>query len=86
MTRIEAHEQMHMVGDAADALRKSPETRDDAAEIVVEAGSPTGVDRGFAVFRGIDEMVVQAQVVEDIGSSMTRMEGGTLGLAPDPPC
>ncbi len=59
---LQADEQMHVVGGAADALRETTETRYCAAQIFVQACPPGGRDQRFSVLRCEHQMVMNAEI------------------------
>src|SRR5947209_1479427 len=53
---------MHVVRDAADALREAAEPVDRAAEVLVQTRGPGVRDERFAALRAEDDVVMEAEV------------------------
>jgi hypothetical protein len=62
MGGFQPHEQVDVVGHAADAFGKTAQPANRPAEIFVETRPPFRRDQGFTVFRAEDEMVMEAEV------------------------
>lgn len=71
MGGVQRDEEMDMVCDTADALGDASEAPDRAAEVFVEIVAQVIGDQGGAMFRGEDQMIVEACV------------GGRHGVAPN---
>ena len=59
---FQADEQMHVVGDSADALGRASEAARSSAEVVVECIAPLRNDQWATLFRGEDEVIMEAGV------------------------
>jgi hypothetical protein len=61
MRRLQPHQQMHMIGHAADTLRKPAKSSHRAAEVFVEAFAPSSVDERNTILRGENDVVMQSE-------------------------
>src|SRR5262249_50472545 len=61
MRSLQANQEMNVVADAADALRKSIEAGHNTAKVFVKSSAPHNIDRRSAVFGGENEVIMQAQ-------------------------
>src|ERR1051325_5486958 len=89
MSSFQANEQMDMIRDAADALRKSAEAGNGPAQVFVQPRTPFGGDDGFAVFGSEHQMIMQAQVGRSHATlqSITMLRplpGSPIGHAREP--
>ena len=62
MGGLQANEQVHMIGDSADALGGTAETAYGAAEVFVKRVAPRRDDQRTAFFRCEDQVVMEASV------------------------
>jgi len=62
MRCAKANQQMHMVGDAANALGNSIRRTDDSAKIRVQVSSPCRLDHWLVIFRSENDVIMQAQM------------------------
>ena len=61
MRRLQPHQQVHMIGHAADTLRIPAKSRHRAAEIFVKAVSPSNVNERRTVLGGENDVVMQSK-------------------------
>lgn len=57
----QSHQQMHMIANATDTLRKPSESRHGAAEVFVQTFHPSLIDEWHAVFGGKHDVVMQSK-------------------------
>lgn len=58
---LQSHQQMHMIGHAADTLRESTQPSHGAAEVFMQSVPPRGVDERHSIFGGKNDVVVQGK-------------------------
>ncbi len=61
MGRFQSDQEMHVVGDAADALGETSETVHRSTEVFVEFAPPVRMNAGDAVLGGKDQVVMQSK-------------------------
>jgi len=61
MRGLQSHQQMHMIGDPADALNVSSKTSDRPSEVFVQPIPPGGLDQRVSLFCGKDDVVMQGE-------------------------
>ncbi len=61
MRRLQPHQQMHMIGHAADTLRIPAKSSHRAAKVFVKAVSPCSADERNTVLRGENDVVMQSK-------------------------
>ena len=61
MCSPQSHQQMHMIANAADALRKSSESCHGAAEVFVQTFHPSLINEWHAIFGGEHDVVMQSK-------------------------
>jgi len=59
---IKSNQQMHMVANPADALRRAAQSGNGSAQILVQPGAPRRRNQRLTIFRGEDQMIQQAGV------------------------
>ena len=62
MRRAKANQQMHMIGDAADALGDSIRRANDSAKIACRSPRHSRLDHRLVILRSKNDVIMQAQV------------------------
>ena len=62
MRRAKANQQMHMIGDAANALGNSIRRANDSAKICVKISAPSRLDHRLVILRSENDVIMQTQV------------------------
>ena len=62
MGRLQSEEEVNVIGNAANSVRKSAQAGDRAAQILAQASAPSLVDQRKAILCGENQVVVEAEV------------------------
>jgi hypothetical protein len=60
MRRAQTDQQMHMIGNAADALSSSPRRANDSTKVCIQITAPGGLDQRRVIFRSKNDVIMQA--------------------------
>ena len=60
MRPAQTDQQMHMIGDAADALSNSPSRANDSTKVCMQIAAPGRLDQRLVIFCSENDVIVQA--------------------------